>query len=179
VAINLPYPAWAPEKLDRAYFDSDEALIDKAYEVFCQDTLYNSLFSFRGKQIFLAEVQKENTNSILPNYKGSIQKERTFHHIISEEIKKERDRRRLGRERDFEIVRCESVPWILPIMLNVKDQFTCIYDYQKNGETRVNIWSRPLDYVVVLIKRGSVYLLLTAYNVLYSSKRNDLEKHCH
>lgn len=117
------------------------------------------------RPMFLGNPVTLNTE---PIFDGKI---RSFWHVISEG--KGGDENRLP-----DLRRCESISWIKPL---IQEDNTCVHHkvwakyHDKTKKDRWYIWCDELDYVVILEDRGSVFRLITAFNVTFNSKRVSFE----
>lgn len=130
------------------------------YNAFVQDYL-NKKLSYNGIRI----AHKKH-----PLIKG---KSCTYWHIISDGEEEE--------DREIDLRRCERVKWPAFIINNCID--TCdeilVWENKRGWNTRVLIWCREVEYLIVLDKRQEFLLLWTAYPVTRGHRKAKLLKEYH
>jgi len=95
-------------------------------------------------------------------------KEATFWHLISEgDIEK---------DRLPDLRRCERIRWPRPTIEHATNVGVKVWRNQRGGETRVCIWCEAAEFLVVLAKRSTYYLLWTAYPVVEEHRKRKLRK---
>ena len=154
----MSLPNYLPDilKLEGEYND----IIDKAYEIFKRDfidntTKYDGVPVIYDKRIIAASMGKKVG----------------FWHLISKEMKPLE-----GRFLDKE--RAQRLPWIKPL---IEREFEGVLHFEydegsKDKGIRTYIWLKDYDYLVVLKKRGNVYILITAYCILSSTSRHNIQR---
>ncbi len=95
-------------------------------------------------------------------------KELTFWHIVSEGDIEE--------DRVPNLRRCERIRWPRPIIEHYYESEIKIWENEKNKSKRVYLWFEEYSYLVVLIKKPSYYLLLTAFPIEYEHYQRKLRK---
>ncbi len=95
-------------------------------------------------------------------------KEITFWHIVSEGD--------VEAERIPNLRRCERIRWPRPIIEHFNNEEIKIWENDKNRSKRVYLWLDSMDYLVVLVKRHTYYLLLTAFPIEHEHYRRKLQK---
>jgi hypothetical protein len=95
-------------------------------------------------------------------------KEYVFWHVTSEgEIEDERIP-------DFR--RCERIRWIKAIIDNASDPAIKIWENKRGSDRRTCLWLESEDYLVVLAKRSTFWLLWTAYLTNRDHTRRKLQR---
>lgn len=125
------------------------------------------LYSF-FKDDFVNKVPRFNELGVGIKHELLKGKEITFWHIVSEgdvEV-----------DRIPSLRRCERIRWPRPIIEHNNDQEIKIWEIKKNRSKRVYLWFEEYDYLVVLVKRPSYYLLLTAFPIEQEHYRRKLHK---
>jgi hypothetical protein len=135
-----------PELIRLSDYGNDwDRYVDVLYDIY-QKQIVNAELSFGG----LAVNQR-----CMPFTKG---KDATFWHLISEG--------KLEEERTPDIRRCERLSWIGWLIHQVGTNTDVLwYEQIRNNRIYVVLWCRPHQYVVILEKRVSYYLLVTAYSI--------------
>lgn len=132
-------------------------------------TYMNHLYQIYLNNFFNGEV-RYNNNKIKTftnlNYEGHQQ---SFEHITTKGSK----------DRLYNEARCERLQWIKPILEGACRDCGDILTWKERDRGKLNIviWCKSTDYVIILEQRGNDYYLISAYKVIYSNKRSDLEKH--
>ncbi len=97
-----------------------------------------------------------------------------FYHMICENYQ------HTGNEDDRKpnFRRCERIKWAVEIIEKCSQSCSniMIWENERHGKKNVLLFCPELDYLVVLGKRNSYFLLTTAYPVGYPNKRNELIK---
>ena len=125
---------------------------DLLYEVFMA-TLVNAKLSFRGLPINLRR---------LPIYK---EKHSAFWHLISEGNVEE--------ERTPDMERCRYLPWAAWVISAYgRTSEISAFENKRKGGTNVVLWYEPGDYAVILSKRSTYFLLVTAYPLTSDRKES-------
>ena len=84
-------------------------------------------------------------------------------------------------QRVFDPRRSERIPWCRPTMENEPQAEVQCWDYREGkGNIRTYVWLKDHDYIVVLerksMRRGDVYMLITAFYVEHESYRRTLRR---
>jgi hypothetical protein len=117
---------------------------DLLYEVF-MTTLVNAGLSFRGLPVGLRRV---------PMYRG---KHSAFWHLISEGAKED--------ERTPDMERCRYLPWVGWIVAaSDRCPDISIFENKRGADTHVVLWYEAGNYAVILSKRSTYFVLVTAYS---------------
>ena len=95
-------------------------------------------------------------------------KERIFWHIISEGD--------IEADRLPNLRRSERIRWIRCIIENASDADVKVWENQRGRDTRVCLCCGDWEYLIVLIKRPTHLLLLTAYPIEHDSTKRKLQK---
>jgi len=72
--------------------------------------------------------------------------------------------------------RCERIRWPRPIIECSERARVCLWIEKRDDGNRALLALPDFSYVVVLVERGTFYLLITAYCVEREHRRNKLEK---
>jgi len=137
------------------YNNNWEQYIETIYRIFNQDIKSNQ-FKYKGKRISLKKH---------PCYKG---KEKSFWHLTS-----------LGdieEERMPDIRRCERICWIRYIIDNRSKDFIKERKNIRNNKINICLALESFDYIVILGQRKDYFVLLSAYPIEHSWRRNKFEK---
>jgi hypothetical protein len=117
---------------------------DKLYEVYLNE-IVDAKLQFKGLKIS-CQYRPETKN-----------KHFGFWHVISEGNTEE--------ERTPDLRRCERIRWISYLIKNAEtDSEISWWENKRGSNTHVLIWHEAENFVVILAKRHSYYLLKTAYN---------------
>lgn len=143
-----PFIAFDDNSVTREY-------LDELYPIYYKE-IANGNLKFKGKPV--------NVFTEL-NYEL---KHQTFEHITTKG----------NTDRTYNLERCKRILWIRDILSNVcKDcQNYEIIKEVKGKKERYVIWCVQEDYVIVLEKRKDEFFLITAYCVIYDTKRNELKR---
>ena len=97
-------------------------------------------------------------------------KSATFWHIISSSTDEN--------NREPDLRRYERIAWPAFLLGYCKDYCDdlLIWKNNRNGKTRVLLWCRDIDYVVILDEREKYCLFWTAYPIVYEHTRQKLFK---
>lgn len=102
-----------------------------------------------------------------PIYDG---KEETFWHIISENDP--------AGERFPDMRRCERICWPRAVIENISDAGILVWEKTTfKNETRICLWIEDSDYLVILVKTSTRYLLLTAFPIRERNKAKIREEY--
>lgn len=147
---------WLPDIICLEDFDGNWAdFLAALYDVFCKDFKRTSAY-FRAKPISLKKY---------PMVDG---KEATFWHVIQEGDYEP--------ERFPNLRRCERIPWIRPVIDHEGEAVIKVWPNERRGEQRVVIWLENRDFVVVLAKRRTYWVLWTAYLIDRKHGKDKLQK---
>jgi len=148
--------AWLPDLMEIDNYQNDwNIYIDAVYKAFVNDFITNKTF-YKKERISLKKY---------PIIDG---KEATFWHLISEGKKES--------ERIPDLRRCERIKWPSSIIKNHKNLEVKIWENERKGGKRLLLFIEEEDYLVVLTKRKSYFILWTAYLVTYMHQKNKLLK---
>jgi hypothetical protein len=144
---------WLPEIIpfDGNWEEYEDSLYQSYSRLYQNDDLYYSGQKVREK------------------YDPAINKKScTFWHIISEGEEES--------ERTPNFERCARIAWPRAIIQNCDDPAVSVWVEPRSGGKgdRVHFWIEEHDYLVVLAKRNSGYLLWTAFCITYESNRKGL-----
>lgn len=148
-------PKWLPELVTLEVYQGNWGYYLEVLYSFFKDDFINKIPRFNGLGV---GIKHELLNG----------KEITFWHIISEGD--------VETERIPNIRRCERIRWPRPIIEYSNAPEIKIWEIEKKRSKRVYLWLELYDYLVVLIKKSSYYLLLTAFPIEYEHYRNKLRK---
>lgn len=107
-------------------------------------------------------------NVFTKRYPLELGKEATFWHLISEG--------KVEQDRIPDLRRCERIRWPRPTIQHATDSGVKMWQNQRRDETRVCIWCEEAEFLVVLAKRPTYYLLWTAYPVVEEHRKRKLRK---
>lgn len=135
-------------------YEEYENAIYSAYE----STFENNKFYWEGKPINEKKV---------PIFKG---KSGTFWHIISSGETEE--------SRTPDLRRYERITWPAHILKYCKDncEKILVWKNKRGSKSRILLWCREIEYLVVLDERKDFCLFWTAYPVIYSHTKKKLMK---
>ena len=135
------------------------------YEKYLYNVFLESLFSqpiyYNGLPIYLKKY---------PVFKD---KESSFYHLTCKDF----NHTNVEAQREPDLIRCERLHWIKPaIETNHISEChqTCFYIYNKEvrNKTRLHFFNPQDRYMIVLEKRETYYLLITAYYIEYDNMLN-------
>jgi len=150
-------PDFLPEMLNLKG-DWNDDILPLLYSVFERD-IKHSIPICNRRKIF-------HDNRILPG--GD--KEEGFWHLITG--KDEKTKIRLP---DYN--RSKRLPWLRAIIDNCDSQEITSFKYEKGKrKTRLYLWLKKLDYIVILEKRKNYYMLITAYYIDEEHEKRRFEK---
>jgi hypothetical protein len=95
-------------------------------------------------------------------------KEATFWHVISEGSAEE--------DRLPDLRRCERIRWPRPVIEHADELVIKIWENERKGEKRINLWLENQEYLVVLAVRKTYILLWTAFPVTQPHRKALLQK---
>lgn len=154
-------PRWLPKELRYSDYGGDwEKFLTDVYEIFKQDFKISPP-SYEGLPIkYDLRIETD--------------KEMGFWHIIQRQDYTEK-------ERVPDLRRCERMPWPKPMIENTKDNYISVWENtrkkpNRREQVRVLIWLEKFDYLVVLAKRPSEMILITAYCTDIKSQRKKIIK---
>jgi len=150
-----PPPGWLPGLIILADSGGNwQQYEDKVYEAFYSDFI-ESHPRFRDRPVHI-------TKQIV---KG---KERTFWHCIQEG--------RIEEERTPDLRRCERIGWIRAIIERADDPLIRQWERRKGRKTRQLLWLEDAEFLVVLEKRKTDWLLWTAYCTTWAHTKKKLRR---
>jgi len=132
------------------------------YGIYCMYYEESELF-FDGKMV------------CMKHYPPDRDKKSGLMHIIYENL----DKTGNDIDRTPELDRCLKVTWgkhIIDFHTNNICQDILIYEEENRGDIDILLYSKCLDYMVVLSDRTTYYLLKTAYPIKHSRKREQIYK---
>ena len=136
-------PSWLPPLVYASDHGNHwEAYVRALYRIFTTDFIESGP-DFDGQTVNLVKVPLDQGKHV------------TFWHIISE-----------GKTEDDRLPafgRCERIRWPRPIIEHSQEEIVKVWENKRRGQTRVCIWLEAQSYLVVLIRRSTFFLLLTAY----------------
>lgn len=147
-----------PNLIELDTFDGDYFQYEEAVYASYKDTFENHKFYMNGKPI---------NHKKHPLYKG---KPGTFWHIISNGPDEDK--------RTPNLRRYERIAWPAFILDYCKNNCSNILIWKNNrkGKSRIVLWCREIDYVVILDERADFFIFWTAYPVSYRHTREKLLK---
>lgn len=145
-----------PDLIELDLFGGDYEQYEEAVYSLYKTTFEEKSFSYNNKPI----VQK-----IIPMYK---EKSGTFWHIISngpDEASRTPDLRRY-----------ERIAWPSHVLGYCQNQCSniLIWKNKRKGKSRVLLWCRDINYLVVLDEKKDYYIFWTAYPITYKHTRDKL-----
>lgn len=93
-------------------------------------------------------------------------KHAAFWHLIQEGKEEEL--------REPNLRRCERIRWPRPIIEHEQDECILVWENERKGKTNICIFFSDKNYLVVLGKRSSYVLLLSAYPVEFENRKEKL-----
>lgn len=149
-------PAWLPHLVLFDDYDGNwERYLRVLYTHFKHDFI-DSQPEFKGTRLGLKRY---------PVIEG---KEATFWHVISEGNVEE--------ERLPDLRRCERIRWPRPVIEHAAEPVIKVWENERNGEKRINLWLENQEYLVVLAVRKTYILLWTAFPVTKPHRKAALQK---
>ncbi len=148
--ISLP---WLPPTVLFCNFGSDwNAYIEHIYKIFERD--------------FVLSKPKFNNKDVLYGGGHRDGKSECFWHIITENYD---PNNKQNSNRDWDLLRCERITWIKPIIENSDDKAILKWKNRRGRSRNILLFLGPYDFLVILnIKK--TYFLLTAYYVRTHTK---------
>lgn len=148
-------PDWLPELLLFEDYDGCWQLYeDKVYSRFYTDF-----------------IESRPTLNAMPVYvKRCLEKgkERGFWHCVQEGP--------IEQKRTPDLRRCERIAWIRSIIEHANDPIIKIWYKKVRNKTRYLLWFEEAEYLVILEKRRSAWILWTAYCVTQPHRKRRLQK---
>ena len=138
-------------------YNSDWKLYtDELYHIY-KSELYSNDFQYNGNIIYLKRH---------PKYDG---KDKGFWHLITEGDIEEK--------RLPDLFRCERFKWIKFIIQNAqKDSEIKVWENTRRNKENICFAIKDFSYIVILSKRKTYFVLLTAYYIQQSYRREKLKK---
>jgi len=93
-------------------------------------------------------------------------KHAAFWHLIQEGKEEE--------HREPKLRRCERIRWPRPIIEHEQDECILVWENERKGKTNICIFFSTINYLVVLGKRSSYVLLLSAYPIEFENRKEKL-----
>lgn len=147
-----------PALVELSTYDGDYSKYEEAVYALYDETFQNHKFYLDGKPINHKKHPTFNNKSA------------TFWHIISSGPNEE--------NRNADLRRYERIAW--PAFILDYCASNCsnllIWKNKRKGKTRVILWCREIDYVVVLDERPEFLIFWTAYPVTYKHTHHKLLK---
>lgn len=148
-------PNWLPELLLLEDYDGNwQRYEDEVYSRFYTDFIESRLL-LKGMPVYVKRFLEKG-------------KERGFWHCIQEGPIEER--------RIPDMRRCERIAWVRSIIEHVNDPMIKKWYKKVKSKTRYLLWFEEAEYLVVLEKRRSVWILWTAYCVTQPHRKRRLQK---
>lgn len=158
--MSNPDISWLPPAVPFSGFGTDwNRYVEHIFGIFEKD--------------FILSKPKFNNKDVL--YSGGIRegKPECFWHIITENYNPNEKQNEI---RDWDLLRCERVPWIKPIIENSDDKSILKWKNNRSKGERVLLFLESENYLVVLhIKK--TYFLVTAYYVRAHTKTSLLKEY--
>lgn len=132
-----------------------EAYVEVLYGYYQQDFV-------RGRPIFYGKNVQTKRHPLEQS------KEATFWHLISEGS--------VEADRLPDLRRCERIRWVRPTIEHTTDEAVKVWENQRQGGTRVCIWCEAAEFLVILAKRSTYFILWTAYPVIEEHRKRKLRK---
>lgn len=138
---------WLPARLDRASFADDAALEAAAWAAFQQDFAITP--GFRGEDVIVDRTP----------HKARPDREHTYWHAVTEG---EPEETRTAPETE----RLERVPWTRPVIENeaCPQSSIKVWSNRRGSSTHICIWFNRINYLIVLKRLRTNYLLKTTYS---------------
>jgi len=154
-------PEWLPPELKYSDYSGNwDKFLDDVYEIFTHDFI-QSYIQYEGSRL-VYDSRIENG------------KEMAFWHII------QRDDGR-AEDRVPELRRCERIPWPKPILEHPNEDCISMWENtrkrpNRRRQSRILLWLKELNYLVVLGRRPDRIVFITAYCTDIESQRKKLIK---
>jgi hypothetical protein len=149
-------PVWLPPLVLFADHRGDWGVYVEVLYKYYREDFVESRPAFDGQNVFTKRHPLE------------LGKEATFWHLISEGD--------VEQDRIPDLRRCERIRWPRPTIQHAMHSGVKMWQNQRRGETRVCIWCEEAEFLVVLAKRSTYYLLWTAYPVVEEHRKRKLRK---
>lgn len=148
-------PNWLPELILLENFGGNwQRYEDEVYSKFYTDFIC-SRPTFQGKPVYVKRFLEDG-------------KERGFWHLVQEGP--------VEKYRTPDLRRCERVTWIRAIIEHTNDPIIKSWSKKIGSRTRHLLWFEQAEYLVVLEKRQSAWILWTAYCTTRKHTKNKLRK---
>jgi hypothetical protein len=148
-------PEWLPELLLLEDFNGNwQRYEDEVYSRFYTDFI-ESRPTLEGLPFYIKRFLDKG-------------KERGFWHCIQEGPVEE--------IRTPDLRRCERIAWIRSIIEHANDLTIKKWEKKVRGRTRHLLWSEEAEYLVVLEKRRTAWILWTAYCVTMPHRKRKLQR---
>ena len=148
-------PDWLPKLIELTdYRGQWQRYEDEIYSIFYRDFI-ESRPMFRGLPVYVKRFLEKG-------------KERSFWHCIQEGPVEE--------ERTPDIRRCERIAWIRAVIEHVHDPLVKSWHKKVKSKCRFLLWLEKAEYLVVLEKRRTAWILWTAYCVTEPHRKRKLQK---
>lgn len=149
-------PTWLPALIRLADSNGDwNRYVEMVYRYFRQDFIRNPLM-FAGQPIQLKRHPMEQG------------KEAVFWHLVSEG--------EIEADRLPDLRRCERIRWVRPIIEHAATDSVKVWENTRKGEIRICLWCEEAEFLVILAKRSTYYLLWTAYPIVEEHRKRKLRK---
>lgn len=162
-------PDWLPD-----FFNCDpwcSNTYDRLYRYFCT-FIRDADLKYKKHNVWISKKMEDG-------------KEERFWHLTDKEMKRKTVPRRMRKfnnnsssEREPDLERCKRITWINPLVTNSKHEGVLAWDYEEgNGDIKTYIWLKDYDYIIIMKKMGNKSrMLITAFYILYDSKRKEFER---
>ncbi|MHC4158151.1 MAG: hypothetical protein ACYSSO_03640 [Planctomycetota bacterium] len=148
-------PDWLPELILLEHYQGDwQKYEDAVYSKFYGDFIASRPI-FQGMPVYVKRFLEKG-------------KERGFWHIITEGPIEE--------QRIPDVKRCERIAWIRKIIDHSNDPLIKKWPKKVGNKTRHLLWLEEAEYLVVLEKRKSAWVLWTAYCVTQPHRKRKLKR---
>lgn len=98
-------------------------------------------------------------------------KHAAFWHLIQEGNEEE--------NREPNLRRCERIRWPRPIIEHEHEENILVWENERSGKTNICIFFSTRNYLIVLGKRSSYLLLLSAYPIEFNNRKKKLINEYH
>lgn len=139
------------------------------------DKYLDALYAFYKADFLDSKPKYKNTYvgvKRLPKYDG---KESNFWHLIQEAYQTTKEEDRIP-----DLRRCERIRWPRPIIENATKPVALVWEntrhYSSGIEKNICLWLKEKEYLVILRRRKTYFLLWTAYPVTKDHTRRKLQK---
>ena len=145
--------SWLPQTVPFSGFGTDwNAYVEHIYKIFEKDFVLSKP-KFNNKDVLYGGGQRDG-------------KPECFWHIITENYDSSNNQ---NSNRDWDLLRCERLPWIKPIIENSDNNAVLKWKNRRGRNKNILLLLEPCDYLVILsIKK--TYYLVTAYYVRAHTK---------